>query len=709
MKIKEEVSMKEKVTKNKAMLRRAIGLLLCFAVVAVFLPVHVAKASSTKASAIDTSKTGSITIHKYEYTDASQIAGLPASNGEELTISTSGDFKALKEVGFTLYKVKNVTIEDYYNGDTSTTLLPDIKTNSAYYYTKDAQGKITVNSTNIENATYKDSTTVTQIKTDANGKATFNNLPLGIYLVVETETPVSVTTPVEPFLVSVPMTKSSNNQEWLYDIHAYPKNKTAYGELNIEKTGNTSAKLEGVVFRLQRSNGTTWEEVEDSANSKTYTELTTDDQGSISISGLPHGTYRLIETSIGTNAGYIVDGKTAYQFRIADDGKVYDVTGDVFGSPTESENTAKKIIIDNEKPDIEKQVLKKDTTNDFVKEADYSVGDIIKYQSTFDVPEKVADLETFKIKDEPINIKVDTSSIVIKDGSNTVPTTVYTVTQGTGENGFTIDFKTGTGIEAYKGKKLTLTYSAKLENAPTTIIVGNTNTIKLDYSDIIKADSADTTNPNKDITVTTSEITDTTTVFSFELKIIKTDDEGNPLEGVEFDLYKEVTAGTTGAITGDAAKALGLASGSSWLKINTAALETAASTGVVSQDGLSNGTYYLVETKTVEGYNLLSKPVEVTLGVSYTVTRKTDMYKNTGTLPSGISTQWIKSEVTATEFKDGATILTGTIGEDVNIKNSKGFTLPQTGGAGGFLFTLIGCIIMIVGIVIFHKTRKKTV
>ena len=71
--------------------------------------------------------------------------------------------------------------------------------------------------------------------TDEKGLATFNSLELGLYVVVETATPDKVTSPVKPFLVSVPMTKASNLNEWLYDIHVYPKNGTTYGEVKIIK------------------------------------------------------------------------------------------------------------------------------------------------------------------------------------------------------------------------------------------------------------------------------------------------------------------------------------------------------------------------------------------------------------------------------------------------------------------------------------------
>lgn len=53
--------------------------------------------------------------------------------------------------------------------------------------------------------------TVTEVgskTTDTSGVVKFEELPLGLYLVLETETPDSVKTACEPFFVSVPMTKS---------------------------------------------------------------------------------------------------------------------------------------------------------------------------------------------------------------------------------------------------------------------------------------------------------------------------------------------------------------------------------------------------------------------------------------------------------------------------------------------------------------------
>lgn len=43
-----------------------------------------------------------------------------------------------------------------------------------------------------------------------------------------------------------------DGDDWLYDVHVYPKNKTTYGGVTLEKHGKNGAKLEGVTFVLQK-------------------------------------------------------------------------------------------------------------------------------------------------------------------------------------------------------------------------------------------------------------------------------------------------------------------------------------------------------------------------------------------------------------------------------------------------------------------------
>ena len=76
--------------------------------------------------------------------------------------------------------------------------------------------------------------------TDAYGKTKAENLNLGLYLVVETKVPEMVVSTTDPFLVSVPMTSvngtnaNDGGTRWIYDITLYPKNLT--GIPSLEKT-----------------------------------------------------------------------------------------------------------------------------------------------------------------------------------------------------------------------------------------------------------------------------------------------------------------------------------------------------------------------------------------------------------------------------------------------------------------------------------------
>lgn len=60
--------------------------------------------------------------------------------------------------------------------------------------------------------------------TDEAGCASADGLAAGLYLVVETEVPVEVTSTTNPFFVSIPMTNAEGNG-WNYDVTVYPKSQ----------------------------------------------------------------------------------------------------------------------------------------------------------------------------------------------------------------------------------------------------------------------------------------------------------------------------------------------------------------------------------------------------------------------------------------------------------------------------------------------------
>lgn len=631
------------------------------------------------AATIDTSLKGSLTIHKYEYNGNSGKTGTGETSDES---NVPSDAKPLEGAGFTIYKVADVKeLTSYYS--TNPTTLPSV---NDYVET----GKI---KQKYENTKVKEKIT------KADGTATFTNLELGFYVVIETTTPDKVTTPAAPFLVSIPMT-TAKGDNWLYDVHVYPKNKTTYGGVTLVKQGKDDALLKGVTFVLQKQNGDTWTNVTTNESTGARLNLVTDTDGKITVDGLSQGTYRFIETDRGGNDGYIMDGATAYQFTVNADGTIK------YGTNEPAANIT--LPVTNEKPDMTKQV--KDRTKEpetWKQETDYNVGDMVPYKITVDVPSNITKLKEFTLTDTPKNLddKVDTVKVTCNDAD--VAAEAYSVAKD-GEHGFKITFVTKE-MAAYAEQQLVITYNAELLSSAVTTTDGNTNSAKLEYSNKILPGQDDPDNPNKPENPDTKPgkdyIENTTTVYTFGLQVVKKAEkaEGAPLEGVQFDLYKEVPAGTDNAIPDDAAKALGLDSNKTWLKINEAPLTTDEN-GKVSQSGLANGTYYLVETKTKtnEGYNLLKAPVKVELNIDYVTTTKDEYYKDEKCVKT-----LVKHEVDTTTFTENNSSSNGTHTE--TIINKKGFTLPTTGGMGTIAITALGVALAFAGVLIIGASRKKTV
>lgn len=719
------------------LLSAALALSLCA------MPAMAAEGSGTTttptANPVWTQDTGSITIHKYEWNGDAGKTGT-GEPGDSLPTNDKGETPTpLAGATFTVYQVKNAEdLKKYYDGK-------DVAWPTSW---EDyAEPDTTTGGYKLKSEKVKAVTEVGSKTTAASGVVKFEKLSLGLYLVLETKTPDSVKTACVPFFVSVPMTKVSTDTngaltDWLYDVHVFPKNSTAYGKADLQKVGKQSGTdeevltMQGYKFKLYKKNDDgTWTWIEkkpangvdnagewlDAANETGV--LTTGPEGKISVSGLTKGVYAFVETGVNAEDGYILDSGIAYVFKIDDNGNMVAATeADVEDAKKPEENvksfdttafSGAEVKVKNYKPDFKKEI----TGN---KDADYGIGDDVPYTLTVNVPENVAKLKTFTVTDE-----MDSDQLVVNDDSilvkgvkvgETKETTFekgegkeYTLTPTTdaGKSGFTIAFDTKK-IAEYKGGTITITYTAKLQDGASVGAVGNVNSADLKYSK--KTDITTEEDPPYDIH-------DEAVVYTFKTGILKKGDsaDGKALDGVEFTLYKKFDAkkdkmnedGTAVKFMGAdkpiltpaeaKAKKLNATDSDSEPKWFAVMNLTTDENGKAVANGLPNGEYKLVETKTHEDYNLLTEPVDANLTLAYTTKwdeKKT--FNNNGEL--------IKHDYQSTKVMNGENPYNYA---EIVIINRKGFNLPTTGGFGTLLFSGIGVLLVVAGVGVLLSLKKK--
>ncbi len=712
--------------------------------------------TAPSTSTIDTGKKGSITIHKYLMKGTLPTEDI--NHGEKISadkLPKDGEdaLEAAEGVGFTLYKVMNADeLVKYYDGVYANEVtVNDYLKSGTKEIDPDQVKKDTNNQPIIINPTDNN-----QKLTGKNGEVKFDGLDIGLYVVVETKKPAAVTAAVTPFLVSVPMTKVGENgkddpTQWLYDIHVYPKNSTQVGTIYLNKKGlvgggaiNTSKDLNGVQFKLERlkvgknvGDNDAWEIVKN-GTSDVYTTGTVDNkEGTIKVDGLHPGTYRFTEVGYSANAAgvdkkYILDTAASYTFKIEAGNN-----GSQTVTPLDKDNkdytiNDTTITVTNYAPDVDKQVVNRTDGKTYQEAADYAVGDKIPYRIAVTIPTNIAKLRTFYLTDTPENLDDDTSTITFygnKECTTLITKSLVKETVGiTSTNnakgtGFKIDFDPAK-LKEYAGQTIYITYDATLKEGADTTTAGNHNKVDLTYSNKIKSD-----NVPEDAKTDHNHIEDTAVVYTFQIDISKTDGSKNALDGVEFDLYEEVALGTSGALSETDAKALGFTNTSvAYKKVNHG---VTADGGKLTFTGLSNSKtatagasrYWLVETKTKDGYNLLGAPVEAKLDIVYKTTWKEENTFDKGVLVKhshDANTETFKTPSDndaktnggtqqgteqAADANRGGNVIIGSLRTE--IINKKGFQLPVTGGFGTLLFSGIGVLLVLAGVAVLFSMKKK--
>lgn len=415
-------------------------------------------------------------------------------------------------------------------------------------------------------------------------------------------------------------------------------------------------------------------------NSDAKTEQATAMDGSTKFSNLALDKLYLFAETDATGAAKASDGsavevtKTSVPFFVAlpfTDANGNEVT-DIYAYPKNSTGTV----------DINKEIDFVNSTQVNDTKANANIGDVITYEVTFDVPvpeNGLAELKvvdkmdkglTFDNGDEAITISRTTTGHTDILEKNTD----YTVTPAGGNGAattITIDFANYLDeLTANSTESFTITYRATLNSNAVLGQGANKNKVELQWTN--QGEPAHEPEPGNE-----------TKVFTYGIDLLKTGENSAALENVEFALTN-----------GEDAPVNVTKSGTYYTPGGNSNKVTTDAEGKINIRGLAPGTYKLTETKTANGYVLLKNPVTVVI--------------NQTSAETGEATATVNGDA-VTMTNDELNVDSATAKVPLNVVNSKGFDLPQTGAAGTAIFAIAGIVIVAVAgaLLIFRRKAQK--
>lgn len=251
------------------------------------------------------------------------------------------------------------------------------------------------------------------------------------------------------------------------------------------------------------------------------------------------------------------------------------------------------------------------------------------------------------------------------------------------------------------GKYMVVAYTATVQSADSVVLGddGNPNTVTLTYS---RTNTAEENTIKDKANVYTYGINLTKTFSDAEADASKCADVQFVLKNSTDDYY----------VTASGEKGVYYVTDATQEKEEAnATVFFPADDGTLQINGLEADTYILKEIHTADGYSLLKQPMTVV----FTATVDT-------ILPSVATVTGIQNDnadITETHVSDAKATVDAEDTEmsadgssanarvDMDVVNTKSFTLPRTGGLGSILFTLAGAGAVIVGVAVITKGKKE--
>ena len=339
-------------------------------------------------------------------------------------------------------------------------------------------------------------------------------------------------------------------------------------------------------------------------------------------------------------------------------------------------------------PTVDKSVTSEGTNAD-----DFEIGDTVTFILKATLGDNLDEYKTYKV------IFHDTMSagLTFKEYvSATLGTTDVKANFAMTQNGQALTFSCDDIIDlgAKSGDTITITYTATLNSGAEIGQPGNSNKVKLEYSNDPNWDAdGDGTpdNPNEPDEPTGETPEDEVLVFTYELDVTKVNgaNVNEKLEGAEFVLLNSDKSKVATVVDGKLTGWVDVpAEGAAWPTNTTL---TSDANGLFAIAGLDADTYYLRETKAPAGYNLLASDVKVVISATL----------NTAEDSAALTALTISVDNGTAE---NGILDTGVV--NATIKNNAGATLPETGGIGTTIFYVLGSVLVLAAVVLL-VTKKR--
>ena len=328
-------------------------------------------------------------------------------------------------------------------------------------------------------------------------------------------------------------------------------------------------------------------------------------------------------------------------------------------------------------PTVDKKVQVNGTGKDAT---DAKIGDTLTFTLTSTIPDMSAyNTYTFNFKDTLSKGLTFGQVTSVKVGDTTLTKdTDYTVTTAPADSGKTLltvamkDFKTKQ--QANAGKKITVTYAATLNKDAVVGGAGNVNSATIQYSNNPSTNGTGESEPSKVRVFTYGFTVDKYTGKNY-------DDTATRLAGAEFTLAHKGGTAISFVKVADSATQNAVYRVAKADEAGATTTITTPANGKVDFRGLENGEYTLTETKAPAGYNKLASAIGV----------KVDGQNN--------GTDTTHATVVIKYDNDNGNDYNQTASNGViPVQNKSGAILPGTGGMGTIAFTVIGVLVIALGV-----------